>query len=380
MAKRLRLAQALEVLGKLHGRPRTASHPEAPLLDHLLVGVLSAEADEERAARAVRTLSESFLDLNEARVSPLAELKAVLEPHLGAAAAKGAADARTALQDVFEGTHGLDLEPLRGRDPDDLRKFLKDLPRTMGGPAAAVFQLAVGDERLALSPLENRVLTRLGLLPRASTPARIRHSLEKEVKPGERLRFAWVLGSHAGFPCQRVPACEQCSLLANCPFGEQEMKQRAIQRKKDEVKRKAEEKRRLELEKKQARIAARIAAAEAKKKEIADAKAARIAAAAAKKAEAARLAKEKAQAKAAAIAARKAEALRLAKERVEAAKAKAKAKVEAERAKAKAKAEAEKAKARAKAEALREKARKQAAALQAKAKAKAAAKKKAAKR
>ena len=371
MAKRLKLAQALEILGRLHGRERTAARPEDPLLDHLLVSVLSADADTEKAARAVRALSESFLDLNEARVSPLAELTAVLEPSLGAAAPRAALAARTALQDVFEGTHSLDLEPLRGREPDDLRKFLKDLPRTMGGPAAAVFQLAVGDEHLALSPLENRVLTRLGLLPRAATPARIRAALESHVKAPDRLRFAWVLGSHAGDPCRKIPACEICTLLVHCPFGEQEMKLRAIQRKKDEIKRKLEDRRRLENEAKQARIAARLAAAEAKKKAIADAKAKRIADAAAKKAEAIAKAKKAAEAKAAAIAAKKAEAIRVAKAKAEAAKAKARAKIEAEKTAARAKAEAAKAKQRAKVEAERKKAREKAEAEKAKQRAKA---------
>ena len=37
MAKRLKLSDALEVLGKLYGKPRSAEHPDAPLLDHLLV-------------------------------------------------------------------------------------------------------------------------------------------------------------------------------------------------------------------------------------------------------------------------------------------------------------------------------------------------------
>ena len=321
MAKRLKLPAVLEILEKRHGRPRTAERPEDPLLDHLLVGVLSMWVDRERAARAVRALSDSFLDLNEARVSPLHELTAVLEPVFGSGpgshAAEAALAARNALQDVFDGTHGLDLEPLRGREPDDLKKFLKELPHTMGGPAAVIFQLALGDKHLALTGPEQRVLLRLGVLPRASTPQRVRQALEKVVKPPDRLRFSWAVGSHAGDICySKVPACEVCVLLPNCPHGEQEMKQRALDRKKEEARRAAEEKRRKEAEAKAARIAARLLAADLKKKAIADAKAARIAAIAAKKA-AEKAAKE---AKARAIKEAKAEAHRA---RVEAAKAKA---------------------------------------------------------
>ena len=288
MAKRLKLAAVLDILEKRHGKPRMAERPEDPLLDHLLVGVLSAWVDREKAAKAVRAISDSFLDLNEARVSPLHELTAVLEPVFGSGptshAAEAAKAARNALQDVFDGTHGLDLEPLRGREPDDLKKFLKELPHTMGGPAAVIFQLALGEKHMPVTGPEQRVLSRLGVLPRASTPARIRHALEKVTKAPDRLRFSWVVGAHAGDVCfAKIPTCETCVLLANCPHGDTEMKQRALDRKKEEARRAAEDKRRKEAEAKAGRIAARLAAADAKKKAIVDAKVAKVAAIAAKK-------------------------------------------------------------------------------------------------
>lgn len=314
MTKRPKLSEVVAAFEKLYGKPRTAEHADAPLLDHLLVGVLSAWVDRERAARAVRVLSESFLDLNEARVSPLAELRAVLEPSLGAKAPEAAYALRIALQDVYDGTHGLDLEPLRGREPDDLKKFLKELPHTMGGPATSIFQLALGDSHLALVAPEVRVLDRLGLLPRTATPQKARVALEKQVKPADRLGFVWSVGAHAQAVCKaKDPLCETCAVLSVCRFGADEVKRRIADRKKEELRRQAEEKRRLEAEAKAARIAARLQAAEAKKKAIHDAKLAKVAAIAAKKAaeKAALAAKKKAAEdakKAAAVAAKKAKA------------------------------------------------------------------------
>jgi len=182
VAKRLRFPEVLSLLEKAYGKPRTADHPEAPLLDHLLIGVLTLWVDRERAVRALRALAESFLDLNEARVSPIAELTNVLHPFLGSKAEEAAVGLRTALQDVYDGTHGLDLEPLRGREPDDLRKFVRGFSHTQGGPAAAVFQLALGNDRLALMPSEHRVLDRLRVLPQVATPNRVRVVLEKTRK------------------------------------------------------------------------------------------------------------------------------------------------------------------------------------------------------
>jgi endonuclease III len=340
VAKRLRFQEVLALLEKAYGKPRTAEHPEAPLLDHLIIGVLTQWVDRERAVRAFRATSESFLDLNEARVSPIAELTNVLHPFLGSKAEEAAVGLRTALQDVYDGTHGLDLEPLRGRDPDDLRKFVKGFPHMQGGPAAAVFQLALGTEKLALMPSEQRVLDRLKVLPQTSTANRARVLLEKQVKPPERLAFAWAVGSHAGAVCHaRDPLCESCFMLPHCPAGEAFVKQREIDRKKEEARRAADEKRRRLAAEKAAREVARKAAAEAKKHAIAAAKAAKIAAAkaAAEKVIADRKAKieaERAEKKAKVLAERAAK-----KAKIDAERAERKAKLEAER---KAKAEAAK--------------------------------------
>jgi endonuclease III len=372
MSRRLKLPEVLAVLEKAYGKPRTAEHPEAPLLDHLLVGVLSAWADREKAARSVRALSETFVDLNEARVSPLAELSHVLAPWLGAKAGEAAEAVRLALQDVYDGTHGLDLEPLRGRDPEDLRKFLKDLPHTAGGPATSVFQLALGADRLALMAPETRVLERLRLLPTSAVPQKVRQALERQVKPEDRLAFAWSLGSHAQEVClAKDPRCEGCPLLEGCPFGAAEVKRLAAERKKEEQRRVEEERRRKIEEAAAAREAARREAAEAKRRAVEEAKARRVAEAKAKAEqkvrEAAAARAEVARKKAEAVAAKKAEAARK-KAEAEAAKKAAVARKKAEAAAAK-KAEA----ARKKAEALARKkaeaeARKKAAAAKAKAK------------
>ncbi|MFO0932997.1 MAG: hypothetical protein U1E39_09845 [Planctomycetota bacterium] len=328
MAKRLRLPEVVDLLEKAYGKPRTAEQPEAPLLDHLLVGVLTAWGDREKAGRALRALSESFLDLNEARVSPIAELTAVLHPFLGAKAEEAAHGLRTALQDVYDGTHGLDLEPLRGRDPDDLKKFLKELPHTLGGPAAAVFQLALGTEHLALTVAEHRVLERLKVLPQSPNPQKVRVALEKQVKPADRLAFVWAVGSHAQAVCRaKDPACESCLLLAHCPVGEAEVKRREVERKKEEARRAVEEKKRKVAEEKAAREAAKKQAIEDKKRKLAEEKAARIAAAKAaaeKKAKAE--AEKKAKAKADAEAQRKAKLEAEKKAKAAAAKAKKPAK------------------------------------------------------
>jgi hypothetical protein len=237
------LDDALEVLADLAGAPVHLERLDDPLLDHLLVGVLSQHTSATKAKEALRAISAAYLDLNELRVSGRGEIEKALEEFVAAEKLQAASwDLRMALQDVYDATHGLDLEPLRGREPEDLKHFATRLPNTAGGPAALVFQLAVGEKHLALGPLESRLLDRLGMLPRAATPQRVRQAVERLIKPAERLRFAWVTGATARlFERDFDPAHPFCKLLVECRARELVEREKAA--KAEEVRRKAEEKR-----------------------------------------------------------------------------------------------------------------------------------------
>lgn len=241
--KKPSLEDALEVLADLAGTPVHLEHPDDPLLDHLLVGVLAQHTTAAKAKEALRALSAAYLDLNELRVSGKGEIEKALAELVPAERLTQASwDLRMALQDVYDATHGLDLEPLRGRDPEDLKHFATRLPNTAGGPAALVFQLAVGEKHLALGPLESRLLDRLGFLPRAATPQRVRLAVERLIKPADRARFAWVTGATSRlFERDFDPAHPFCKLLVECRAKELVEREKAA--KAEEVRRKAEEKR-----------------------------------------------------------------------------------------------------------------------------------------
>ena len=128
-SKKPSITEVLNIFEKLFGEPPLLDGSDDPLLDHLLVAVLTEYAGLEGAKRIVRSLSEDFLDFNDVRVSPLFELEAVLEPHVGADRRREAAShLRMTLQDVWDGSHGQDLEPLRDAPPEEQRAFLKHLP------------------------------------------------------------------------------------------------------------------------------------------------------------------------------------------------------------------------------------------------------------
>jgi hypothetical protein len=244
-ARKPTLAEVLGVLEKIAGSPMSAERAEDPLLDHLLVGVLGRHAGQEKARQGIRALSEAFLDFNEVRSSPLFEIEEILKPFVPPGTTRKAAwDVRMALQDVFDGTHGLDLEPLRSREPEDQRVFLKDLPNTPGGPGTLVFQLALGEDRLALGPRERHLLERLGMLPRASDAKRVRAAVERMVPASARAHFTWVTGATAHlFEKGELPPDEPfVQLLVACRA--KELAEREKEKKREELRQKAEEKQR----------------------------------------------------------------------------------------------------------------------------------------
>jgi hypothetical protein len=322
--KKPTLDQILSTLESLYGLPQYAERPDDPLLDHLLIGVLSTYAGVAKAREALRSLTGTYLDLNELRVSPKSEIEHALSAFVPAERLPQAAwDLRMTLQDVFDGTHGLDLEPLRGREPEDLKHFLTKLPNIPGGPAAMVLQLAVGEKHLVLGPLESHLLDRFGLLPRAATPHRTRVAVEKQVKQGDRLRFAWLTGAAAHlFEKDPELDTEHPFVRLLIDARAKELAERERRKKEEAVRKKAEEKR-LAIE---AAKKARLDAIAQKKREAEEKKKAALDAAKKRKEDAAKAAAAKKAAEKARIAEAK-------KKKADAAKAAAAAKKAADKAK-----------------------------------------------
>ena len=299
--------------------------------------------------KVVGEFAERFLDFNDLRVSGLVEIEGFFKSLPKPERRTLAWELRMALQDVFDGTHGLDLEPLRARTPADQRGFLKHLPNIPGGPAALIFQIALGDDQLAFGPLEEHLMGRLGMLPRSQTRERQRLAVARTIPAAERMKFAWLFGSGAKlFEEDFDPKHPFCKLLVSINARELVIREQERKReearlaaeakrlaKEEEQRRKAEERERLKAEReaeKKARAEARKKAAEDRKKAAIAKKKAAIAkkkaaiakkkAALAKK-QAAAAKKKAAQAKKAALAKKKAA---LAKKRAAAAKKKAKTK------------------------------------------------------
>jgi endonuclease III len=354
----------------------------ANLMEQGLYAILQRSLEPSKARGALQTLKAAYADWNELRVAQAQEIAGHLK--LGANGVRVARDVREYLQEVFQRSHGLDLEFLRD-DPVASSRFVSQLPFIGMGTANYLLWLA-NNQQFSVTPPLVRVLDRLGLMSRSASMKKAKAAIEPLVPAEDYLTFSVRFGEVASRWCDaRKPLCYACVLVDDCKYGRKAFREWKIQQERLELQRAREAARQAVLQRKDEERRAREAERQRKRDAIEAAKRAReaerLARIEAKRraAEEHRLAKERAKAeavrkKAEAIAAKKAaveEKKRLAKEaaaKALAAKRAAIEKAKAEKAKALAqkKAAAQKAAQRAAQERAAAKARKAAAAKKAK--------------
>ena len=276
---------------------------DANLLEQGLYAILLRRLSPSEAKDTVQRLRAAYQDWNELRICQAQEINGHLA--LGAKGMTAAADVREYLQEVFQRSHGMELEFLRD-DVQGSQRFVSILPFIGMGTAHYLLWLASKGE-LPVTPALMRVLDRVGLVSRTASPKKARAAIEPIVPKGKDLEFAVRFGEVASRWCDaRKPLCHQCVLVDDCKHGkkafrdwkiaqerlEQHRAREAarlavLQKKEDEKRRKEDEKRKkreaVEAEKRakdQARLAkvaerkkAEDAARAAKLKAAADAKA-----------------------------------------------------------------------------------------------------------
>lgn len=216
------------------------------LLEHGMYAVLLRHLPAAKAQSALASMAKAFPDWNELRVSQAQEIADAMAPkgkaknriasHLEPARA-----VREYLFQVFQETHGLDLEFMR-TDPSGGVKQLSAIP-VLGNELAAYLAWVAEDHALPVSGGIVRVLDRLGAMTRTTSMKKARASLESLVDAKDALRFGMVVGMVADRWCDsRKPTCWECPLAADCPMGkkvskdwEAQQKRLAIQRAKEEA-------------------------------------------------------------------------------------------------------------------------------------------------
>jgi len=254
--------QIAKLLGQkdlLEGLPDTGI--EGSLLELGMYAVLLREVPPSRAVSIVQAMRKGYDDLNEARVAQAQELAETIAPRGKGIAhlAKHVPAARLVklyLQEVFQKTHGLDLDFLI-EDPVGGARVVSQMP--LLGTAAGGYLLYLAEKgEMPVSAGIVRVLDRLGVMTRTSSVRKVRDSLEGLVRAEDRLPLAFILGRIVDRWCEtRRPTCWECPMLDQCPAGKKVHREWKVQQERMEKQRKKDEARRLAQEKRDAQRRAR---------------------------------------------------------------------------------------------------------------------------
>lgn len=272
--------QITRILGLIHPPQGVPQPPESgTLLERGLMLVLQKQMPAQRAVAAVETLRKEYVDWNEARVAQSQELAAHLAPRSASRSPErlaklipAARDIRAYLQEVFQRTHGLDLEFIR-TDPAAGAKVLAQIPMLGNYLGSVLLWIAEnGEQPVTLGHI--RVLDRLRLITRTSSIKKAREAVAPLVpKPEDALRFSVAFGYIADAWCDsRKPICWECQLREECPTGKKVFKDWKVQQEKLAGQREREETRRVAQE---ARDHARALREHAREQKKAQAEAAR---------------------------------------------------------------------------------------------------------
>jgi len=226
----------------------------------VLVGFLPAA----RARAAVEALRTEYVDWNEARVAQAQELAGLIAARGGSGAARlakylpAAREVKAFLQEVFQKTHGLDLEPLR-EDPQNAPRVITSVEQLGNSLGSIILWLAEGGAA-PVTPAIVRVLDRLGLIARTGSMRKAREAMLGLAAEGSALRLAVSFGLVADRWChQRKPSCWECVLVDDCSTGRKVLREWKVQQTRLAAQHAREQARRLAAEERERKHQAREA-------------------------------------------------------------------------------------------------------------------------
>jgi endonuclease-3 len=210
---RRRLHAIRDRLRQAYGRPRLRPHRRP--VDELILTVLSQNTNDRNRDVAYMRLRERFPSWEAVRRAPEEEVEEAIRP---GGISKIKANRIKAILDDLDGD---ELEWLPGAPIEDSRERLVELPGIGRKTAACVLLFSYGIPDVPVDTHVFRVGWRLGLWGEKSKLEDAHDTLTALAEDGDDAYEVHTnLLRHGRRICTaRAPRCEECPLLALCPFG-----------------------------------------------------------------------------------------------------------------------------------------------------------------
>jgi len=205
--------QVLRRLERQHGRPQPTNR-RSPL-EQLVLGLLSDQTSERKAAQALKRLQTEFVDFNELRVTrpgDVAEaIQMVAEPEVKAKRI------RRVLQQLFLKNGSVELDFLKRLPLPQARGFLEQLEDVDARTVATVVLLSLGGNALPADAAVTRLSKRIGLTRRSWSTEQVQQALERAIPADDKFAFYRLMVVHGEKVCLvKTTRCEACALDRMC--------------------------------------------------------------------------------------------------------------------------------------------------------------------
>jgi chemotaxis protein histidine kinase CheA len=272
------LSAKSEAVAKMLAKIQPTWEPPTPLeggtlVENALLCVLVRTLSAAQAEATIKALKQSAADWNELRICQPQELQPLIATKDAARSLRAARDVRDALQEIFQWSHGYELESLR-EDWVAAGKFVAYLPFLGHRISHQLTWLGLGQKQMPISSAMVRMIDRLAIGERIGSLKKSRPAVEALAGSMKQPDFVLRLGEVIDRWCHaQKPLCHQCPLVDDCVFGRKAFKEWKVQQVRLEQHRKKEEQRREILRQKEVEREQRLAEREKKHREAELAKA-----------------------------------------------------------------------------------------------------------
>jgi endonuclease III len=192
--------------------------PTLPIIDELVMTVLSQHTSDANTARAFTSLKARFPTWEGVLAAPAGEIADAIRS--GGLADQKAPRIRQILAEVARREGGLDLSRLDSLDDQRVDDYLRSLPGVGPKTAACVLAFSMGRYAFPIDTHVHRVALRLGWIPPGTSAERAHGELAPRVPPEIRYGLHMALVRHGRTVCKaRMPRCNSCPLFDLCEAG-----------------------------------------------------------------------------------------------------------------------------------------------------------------
>lgn len=211
MSKTSRVCELLEAeYGRAEFEERT------PVMDELILTILSQNTTAKNCDLAFRRLTERFSSWEDVRQAGVEDIAEAIRP--GGLANRKAPRIKRILEEVHERQDTLDLDWVADRPEPEAIEYLLGFDGVGRKTAACVLMFGLGRPIMPVDTHVHRVATRLGLIDRMSADAA--HDALQALVPPEQVYSCHVnLVTHGRRVCHaRSPECGRCVINKECDY------------------------------------------------------------------------------------------------------------------------------------------------------------------